>query len=86
MVNNILYDAKIDTENIGFCYENCYVRKVILKVIQTQKTAVIRKGIDIDMYNAPRIPKYLLVDQCRFTQVMMNFISNSVKFTEKGII
>ena len=35
------------------------------------------------MKNSPKIPKFLLLDQTKLTQVLMNFMENSIKFTEK---
>ena len=36
------------------------------------------------MYNEARIPKYILIDPIRVTQILMNFIGNAIKFTSKG--
>ena len=36
------------------------------------------------MYNDPKIPKKLLIDITRFTQVIMNFLGNAIKFTNEG--
>ena len=38
------------------------------------------------MFNQPNIPKFLVLDAVRLTQVLMNFISNAIKFTDKGEI
>ena len=36
------------------------------------------------MKNEPKIPRFIIVDSIRLTQVLMNFIGNGIKFTSEG--
>jgi signal transduction histidine kinase len=42
------------------------------------------KKIYLNLYKDPNLPNYILADSNRLSQVIVNFISNSVKFTQSG--
>jgi two-component system sensor histidine kinase/response regulator len=44
------------------------------------------KGLELRMDIAPDLPAYLLGDPLRLSQVLLNFISNAIKFTTHGAI
>ena len=84
MVNNILDSAQMEDSKLELKPEATQVRQVMWKIVQSQKTIAIAKGIELEMYNDPKIPKYLNLDMSRFTSVVMNLVANAIKFTESG--
>ena len=46
--------------------------------------AAKKKGIYIKRYFAANTPPYTMLDENRFSQVLVNIISNAIKFTNKG--
>jgi signal transduction histidine kinase len=44
------------------------------------------KGIELSMDIDPNLPKLVLTDDTRFSQILTNLISNAVKFTETGYV
>ena len=70
--------GKMELESIDFDFSS----KVAASVgIFTPK--IDEKGIDLNVSIDPLIPKYLIGDPTRLSQVIINLVSNALKFTDK---
>jgi CheY-like chemotaxis protein len=58
----------------------------IEEVVELMSTKTEAKGLELILRFAPNTPTHIIGDPGRIRQVIMNFISNSIKFTEKGYI
>jgi len=87
IINDILDLSKIEAgklniENIGF-----EIRKSAKRVIQVLAHRAEEKGLVlIDSFFDEAISPVLIGDPYRLNQVLLNLISNAVKFTEKGTV
>jgi PAS domain S-box-containing protein len=84
IVNNILDLSKIEAgklilENLDFC-----VKDVVQSVKETYVYNAAEKNISINIYIEPNVPLFVKGDSLRLQQILMNLISNAVKFTEEG--
>ena len=86
IINDILDISKIEAgkmelENVPFNLRDVFARcqSVILPEVK-------EKGLDLSIYVEPSIGKKLLGDPLRLYQVLMNILSNAVKFTESGTV
>jgi signal transduction histidine kinase/DNA-binding response OmpR family regulator len=73
--------GKLDMENIDFD-----LRKVISPAVSTFSSQVISKGLFLGVHIDQKVPVFLKGDPLRLRQIIVNLISNAVKFTEKGAI
>jgi len=86
IINDILDFSKIESghmalESIGF---NPLVLAEEVLDLFSQRAA--HKGLDLAAYVAPDIPRHLLGDPHRLRQILCNFISNALKFTNHGSV
>ncbi|MCH7402275.1 PAS domain S-box protein [Belliella kenyensis] len=72
--------GKMTLESIGFKME-----EVLHKAIQMMYSKAEEKGLDLDGFSCDSTLEPILIgDPYRINQILLNLISNAVKFTEKG--
>jgi PAS domain S-box-containing protein len=86
IINDLLDFSKIDAGNMSVEKRAFSPRDAINKTITlTQKSAADKKlalTIDVD----PNIPDFVLGDELRTRQILLNLIGNAVKFTASGSV
>lgn len=86
IINDILDFSKIESGKMNIVYEPYSIASVVQDVVNT---AMFRRGykdIAIIIDCSPLMPKQLVGDVLRNRQILMNLVTNAVKFTEKGYI
>ncbi len=86
IINDILDFSKIESGKMDVVYEPYSIASVVQDVVNT---AMFRRGykdIAIIIDCSPLMPKQLIGDELRNRQILMNLVTNAVKFTEKGYI
>ncbi|GEM_PF-793607 len=86
VINGILDLSKIESheielQEIPFRIETCIEEIFELYAIQADQ-----KGIDLDYWIDAKVAHVVMIDATRLRQVIMNLVSNAVKFTEHGEI
>jgi PAS domain S-box-containing protein len=84
--NDLLDIARIEAgclqvENIPFSLRDCVGEALKMFVFEAQ-----RKGLALTYDIAPNLPDALLGDPMRLRQIVINLVSNAIKFTERGEI
>ena len=86
LINDILDLSKIEAGQLKINKIPASIGLIFREAIPTFYEICNRKNISIKFELAPNIPKQLLIDSIRVRQVVLNLISNAVKFTEKGTV
>jgi len=86
IINDILDFSKIEAgkmemENIEFDLDEVLQN---LATVITQRAE--EKDLEILFWSEPKVPRGLIGDPLRLTQVLVNLANNAIKFTEKGEI
>ncbi|CAD8066350.1 unnamed protein product [Paramecium primaurelia] len=85
MIYDIQDYARIEKNQLRLCISDFYINELIDEVIETISISAEQKGVEIKTYYD--IPFYQVhSDPNRIKQIIMNILSNSLKFTEKGSI
>jgi len=84
LLNDILDYNKIESGMIELENINFSLTSLIRGLGYQFKPRAILKGINFKMEIDPSVPEWLYGDPARLNQVLMNLISNAVKFTHSG--
>lgn len=86
IINDILDFSKIEAgkmhlEHIAFRLDPCLQQLADVSLLKARE-----RGLELLFDVAPNVPDQLLGDPLRLGQVLLNLVSNALKFTEKGEI
>ena len=84
LINDILDLAKVDAGKMNFEKISFNLRVSLSTMIQLFEPKVLEKKLTLRLVYDENIPKYMIGDPVRLLQIIMNLISNSIKFTFKG--
>ena len=81
LVNNILDAAKLKSDKMEVSYMETNVVDVIKKVFKVNSELLKEKELSVKAYIDEDLPKNLWIDPSRVMQILMNLMSNAIKFT-----
>ena len=71
--------GKIDLEEIDFNLRNC-----VEETLKTLASNANLKGLELLCDIAPDVPQFVSGDSTRLRQILLNLVSNAIKFTDSG--
>ncbi|MEP7236782.1 MAG: chemotaxis protein CheB [Ferruginibacter sp.] len=86
LINDILDLAKVDAGKMAFEEIPFKMSSSISAMIHLFETKVQEKNLELVKVYDDKIPEVLLGDPVRLHQIILNLVSNAVKFTSKGKI
>lgn len=85
IIDDILSIAKIEAGKLSVNPEPVDLHQIINEVINLQTASLQRKCLKLNLLFCPEIP-IVYADTTKLKQVILNVISNSIKFTDTGTI
>ncbi|MBY5944024.1 response regulator [Photobacterium rosenbergii] len=86
LINDILDFSKIESGMLHISAHSTAIRETIYDIASIVAPKVKEKGINLDVNIDQYVPNRVFIDDHRIRQVLMNFMSNAVKFTDKGTV
>ncbi|CAN5888015.1 hypothetical protein BH11PSE8_BH11PSE8_32810 [soil metagenome] len=84
ILNDVLDMSKIAAGKLTLHPEPIALKPLVQRVIGLVQRAADDKNISLRVVYAEAAPPLLIVDPLRLEQVLLNLVTNAVKFTEKG--
>jgi PAS domain S-box-containing protein len=84
VINDVLDFSKIEAGKMSLAQEDFSVRAIVESVLENTATHVGTKKMALAAVVAREIPQRVTGDPARLRQVLINLVSNGVKFTEQG--
>jgi signal transduction histidine kinase/DNA-binding NarL/FixJ family response regulator/HAMP domain-containing protein len=86
LLNDILDISKLDAGKVEFESEPFSLRALIHNVISITGAAACDKGLGIRSDVDDQVPAALIGDQTRISQIVLNLVTNAIKFTDTGVV
>ncbi|MFC1571397.1 ATP-binding protein [Candidatus Margulisiibacteriota bacterium] len=83
LINDVLDFSKLEAKRLEFKMQTGVILDTIREAVNAEKKVAEEKGLYMKTEFVAGIPK-ISYDEDRIMQVMTNFLSNAIKFTEKG--
>ena len=77
---------KIEDTKFELIYDNVEIRKEISVIRESLDVIAKSNKNELNIEISDEVPKYVKTDLTRFSQILINLISNSLKFTKKGVV
>ncbi len=84
LINDILDLAKVDSGKMTFEVIPFNLKSSISAMLHVFETKFLEKNLELEYIFDDKIPDTLLGDPVRLHQIILNLVSNAVKFTHKG--
>jgi signal transduction histidine kinase/CheY-like chemotaxis protein/ligand-binding sensor domain-containing protein len=86
VINDILDFSKIESGNVELESRDFHLRTCIEEVLDVFAEKASQSDVDLIYDIHPQVPADIVGDSSRLRQVLMNLVSNAIKFTQSGEI
>lgn len=86
LINDILDLSKIETGMLEIAYTSVNLRSIFQEMKNIFYPKVFIKDIKFLIEIDNNLPTYLMLDEIRIRQILMNLIGNAIKFTDYGYV
>ncbi len=83
-LNEILESINVTSGNVPILRKRFDLKEVLSNVIKLHSSIALKKGLDLKLFFDEHIPKYLIGDPIRVYRIILELLSNSLKFTNRG--
>ncbi len=84
IVNDVLDMAKIDSGKVMIESIEFNLHDLFDQIYNTFHFKAVEKGLELHKEISPTVPENIIGDPIRLNQILTNFISNAIKFTDEG--
>ncbi|HSC83277.1 MAG TPA: response regulator, partial [Pseudomonas sp.] len=86
ILDDILDFSKIEAGKLQLDTQDFSLQRLLHETGDLLQARILDKGLELSLRVAPQVPDQLHGDPLRLRQILLNYLSNAVKFTEHGRI
>ncbi|MBR5336966.1 MAG: response regulator [Lachnospiraceae bacterium] len=86
IINDLLDMEQITVGKITINPEHYDLSEVLRDVYTIHSLKAREKGLEIKLLSAPDIPRFLYGDRVRLQQIIINLVTNAIKYTREGSV
>jgi signal transduction histidine kinase/CheY-like chemotaxis protein len=84
LINDILEISKIEAGRLTVQPEPCDLRELVETVVESMELRARQSGLELALHMAPDVPRFVTSDAGKLRQILINLLSNALKFTQQG--
>ena len=85
LVDDVLDLAQLEAGKFALQPAEADPAAIVREAVETVRNLVTARGLDLEVHLAPDLPR-VRVDRTRIKQVLLNLLSNAVRYTDRGSI
>jgi len=86
IINDILDISKIESGKLSIDPIQFNFHELIVDVTNLMRHKAEEKQIELDYHIDKKMPEFIIADNTRIRQILLNFLSNAIKFTHRGSV
>jgi signal transduction histidine kinase/ABC-type amino acid transport substrate-binding protein/FixJ family two-component response regulator len=86
LINDILDLSRIESGTLAIHRQPVSIRHLFAEIRDVFSLQLTEKDISFKIDIAEDLPEFLLLDEVRLRQILLNLVGNAVKFTESGYV
>jgi PAS domain S-box-containing protein len=86
IVNEVLDFSKLEAGQVEIVLKPTDLTALFASVTELVAPQAAAKGLELTFAPAPNLPPEVWMDDARVRQILLNFASNAIKFTDKGSV
>jgi signal transduction histidine kinase/DNA-binding NarL/FixJ family response regulator len=84
LINNVLDLAKIESGKMQLFEESLELKTLFQGIFHMNRAQALKKKIDFSYHFDPQLPQLIQSDRTKLNQILMNMVSNAIKFTPEN--
>jgi len=86
LIDNVLEQARSESQHVSIHPINCQIKKLLEDIKHLFLPMAQERTLVFQLDYAADLPEQILLDEIRFRQILINLITNALKFTTQGSV
>lgn len=86
LINDVLEMSKIEAGSLTLNETAFDLYQMLFSIEDLLRLKALEKGLQIAFKRRPEVPQYIITDESKLRQVLINLIGNAIKFTASGSV
>ena len=86
LINDILDMSKIEAQKMEVSINEINLRQMVKTIYNMNRIKAEQKNLKFELHEGHSLPDYVVGDERKLKQIMLNLIGNAIKFTERGSV
>lgn len=86
LIEGLLEISKIEAGRLTLQRDEVHLKAVLQQIVDMFQMKAAQKNIEFVYQPCSNMPDYVATDKQRFRQILINLISNAIKYTERGSV